>query len=78
MRNSASVFRPRASPFENREGLTIGDWRPRKNVSGPNVSGRAWFSNSADVRDSKHIVEENPEGDDRPVSRLQQTCSGPR
>ena len=65
----ADQFRFSGSNFvpgiENRKGLTIGDWRPRANVSGPIVKGRAWFSNFADVRYSKHIVEELPEGDDR-------------
>ena len=68
----ADQFRFSASNFvpgiENRKGLTLGDWRPRANVSGPIVRGRAWFSNSADVRYSKHIVEELPEGGDRTSS----------
>jgi hypothetical protein len=62
-------FRYAATNFvpgvENRKGLIIGDWRPRVNVSGPIVKGRAWFFNSLNAEYSKHVVEELPKGEDR-------------
>lgn len=62
-------FRYTATNFvpgiENRKGLIIGDWRPRVNVSGPVMKGRAWFFNSLSAEYSKHVVEELPKGQDR-------------
>lgn len=62
-------FRYTATNFvpgvENRKGLIIGDWRPRVNVSGPVLKGRAWFFNSLSAEYSKHVVEELPKGHDR-------------
>jgi hypothetical protein len=62
-------FRYAATNFvpgvENRKGLIIGDWRPRANVSGPILKGRAWFFNSLSAEYSKHVVEELPKGQDR-------------
>ena len=62
-------FRYTATNFvpgiENRKGLIIGDWRPRVNLSGPVLKGRAWFFNSLSAEYSKHVVEELPKGQDR-------------
>ena len=62
-------FRYAATNFipgvENRKGLIIGDWRPRVNLSGPIVKGRAWFFNSLSAEYSKHVVDELPKGEDR-------------
>ena len=64
-RYSATNFVP---GLETRKGLTIGDWRPRVNLSGPVVKGRAWFFNAATAQYNKHIVEKLPEGQDRTTS----------
>jgi Carboxypeptidase regulatory-like domain len=62
-------FRYTATNFvpglENRKGLIIGDWRPRLNLSGPLLKGRAWFFNSLSAEYSKHVVDELPKGEDR-------------
>jgi hypothetical protein len=64
-RYSATNFFP---GIENRKGLTIGDWRPRLNLSGPIARGRAWFSNSTDLQYNQYIVRELPKGSDRTAS----------
>ncbi len=64
-RYSATNFVP---GIETRKGLTIGDWRPRFNLSGPVVKGRAWFYNATTAAYNEHIVEELPEGEDRTTS----------
>ena len=62
MRYSGTNFIP---GFENRKGLTLGDWTPRFGVSGPIRKGRAWFSDSLALQYSKHIILELPEDRDR-------------
>ena len=62
-RHSATNFVP---GLETRKGgLTLGQWRPRVNLSGPIARGRAWFFNSMDARYTQNIVEELPGGEDR-------------
>jgi hypothetical protein len=61
-RYSATNFIP---GIENRKGLILGDWRPRLNVSGPLLKGRAWFFNALSAEYNKHVVEELPKGEDR-------------
>jgi hypothetical protein len=65
LRYSATNFFP---GVENHKGLTIGNWTPRFNLSGPLVRGRAWFSDSIDARYDESIVEELPAGKDRSSS----------
>jgi hypothetical protein len=45
-RYSATNFIPGVNTFE---GLHLGDWTPRFNLSGPIVKGRAWFSDNMDA-----------------------------
>ena len=66
-RYSATNFIP---GVENRKGLSVGDWRPRLNFSGPVAKGKAWFFNATDFRYNNHIVEELPKGEDRTRSHL--------
>ncbi|MFN3322117.1 MAG: carboxypeptidase regulatory-like domain-containing protein [Bryobacteraceae bacterium] len=61
-RTSATNFFP---GFETRKGLTLGNWTPRANISGPIRRGRAWFSNNTEIQYDQHIVPELPRGEDR-------------
>ena len=50
---------------EFQRGLSVRDWRPRHNLSGPLVPGRAWFFNSLDVLYEQNLIPELPRGQDR-------------
>ena len=49
-------------------GLRIRDWRPRHNLSGPVLKGRAWFFNSLDLLYEENFIPELPPGEDRNAS----------
>ncbi|MBK5294896.1 MAG: TonB-dependent receptor [Acidobacteriia bacterium] len=74
LRYGATNFVP---GIENRKGLTIGDWTPRLNFSGPIRRGRAWFSDSVDVVYTKTVITDLPKGEDRISSwRLSNLLTG--
>jgi hypothetical protein len=54
--------------LENRKGLTISDWTPRFELSGPLERGRAWFSDGLDAQYNQTIINELPAGQDRDTS----------
>lgn len=62
LRYSATNFFP---GIENRKGLTIGNFTPRVNFSGPIRRGRAWFSNSTDLQYINTVIRDLPKGQDR-------------
>jgi hypothetical protein len=61
-RSSATNFIP---GIETQNGLHIGTWSPRFNVSGPIRRGRAWFSESVDTEYSVAVIPDLPRGQDR-------------
>jgi hypothetical protein len=65
LRYSGTNFVP---GLESRKGLLIGGWTPRFNLSGPLRQGRAWFSDSLDIRYDQWVIEELPKGGDRTTS----------
>jgi len=52
-RYSATNFFPGVS---TEEGLHLGDWTPRFNLSGPILSGRAWFSDNLDADYNVNVI----------------------
>ncbi len=50
---------------ELNRGLRFRDWRPRHNLSGPLIPGRAWFFNSFDALYEENFFRELPRGQDR-------------
>ena len=52
-RYSATNFIP---GIDTQQGLHLGDWTPRFNLSGPIVPGRAWFSDNLDADYSINVV----------------------
>jgi Carboxypeptidase regulatory-like domain len=67
LRYSATNFIPGLS---TQEGLHLGAWTPRFNVSGPIVKGRAWFADNLDADYNINVVPGLPRSQDR-TSALQ-------
>lgn len=66
-RYSATNFIP---GFSTQQGLHLGDWTPRFNLSGPIVRGRAWFADNLDADYSIDVIPGLPSGQDRTSSLL--------
>jgi len=49
---------------DTQQGLHLGDWTPRFNVSGPIVAGRAWFSDNLDAEYNVNVVPGLPRNED--------------
>lgn len=58
-RYSATNFIP---GIQRQDGLYLGNWTPRANLSGPVVRGRAWFSDSWDTQYTQDQIPELPRG----------------
>ena len=61
-RYSSTNFLP---GFDTRNGLHLGTWAPRFNLSGPIKPGRVWFSEHLDFEYTQPVVPGLPRGQDR-------------
>ncbi len=61
LRYSATNFVPGVT---TQQGLHLGNWTPRFNLSGPILKGRAWFSDNLDVAYGTTIVPDVPRNQD--------------
>jgi len=50
--------------IDTQEGLHLGAWTPRFNVSGPIVKGRAWFSDNLDADYNVNVIPGLPKNED--------------